>query len=402
MDDSKKDSKVVPFKHTAIAEPVTWIEDYLAKRVTFDYVGRCTLDGVPTNYTKLLAELTMHAYKLEGHKVPQHVIKSAITLAAEAQKEKVRDYYKAFLRFDPEKADLVRDILGQFLLFLTGAPAQPVDIAVLAHFIWQVKRKLYGKKVVYHMMPIVTGPQGVGKSEQARRLFSPIRELSTEQTFEVFTDSRKFYMFNDFYVMFLDEMTGARKTELAALKQKIAAEEITERKLGTNSSDTYGQNSTFIATTNTQFIELLKDETGARRFWEIQSRRTADPSVWPAMNSLAYTDLWQGIDENSPQPPIFPVWTEIQAQQRDVLTARNYVQDWLAECTEPDDKGTGSTELYTSYRDWAEERRADRFHCSHKFFGMEMRKAVAFTDSSSRKTVYKVRVIVPQLKGQGQ
>jgi hypothetical protein len=394
------DSKVVPFKGTAIAEPKTWIETYLSDRVVFDYVGRCILDGKSTNLSNLLAELTMHAYKLEGHKVPQHVIKSAITLAAEAQREKVRDYYKDFLRHDSAKADVVKDVLAQFLLYLTGQPASPTDVAVLHHFIWQVKRKLYGKKVVYHLMPIVTGPQGVGKSEQVRRLFSPIKELSTEQTFEVFTDSRKFYMFNDFYVMFLDEMTGARKTELAALKQKVAAEEITERKLGTNSSDTYQQNSTFIATTNTQFVELLKDETGARRFWEIQSRRTADPSVWPAMNALAYTDLWQGIDENDATAPILSVWAAVQAQQREVLTTRSHVQDWLDECTEIDEKGMSSTDLYTAYRDWAEERRADRYHTSHKFFGMEMRKLVPFTDSHARVTRYKVRVHVPKLKGQ--
>ncbi|UEM23096.1 hypothetical protein JL100_010245 [Skermanella mucosa] len=46
--------------------------------------------------------------------------------------------------------------------------------AVLQHFIWQVGRKIRGMTVGNHMMPVIIGQQGGGKTEMVKRFLSPL------------------------------------------------------------------------------------------------------------------------------------------------------------------------------------------------------------------------------------
>ena len=53
-------------------------------------------------------------------------------------------------------------------------------IAIFQHFIWQVKQKVLGRAVVFHLMPIVmSSVQGSGKTTFVKMFLGPLRELAT-------------------------------------------------------------------------------------------------------------------------------------------------------------------------------------------------------------------------------
>ena len=64
----------------------------------------------------------------------------------------------------------------------------PLDIAVVKHFVWQVKRKLIGLPVDHHIMPILFGKSGGGKSVAIHKLVEPLKELTLETNMSVFQD----------------------------------------------------------------------------------------------------------------------------------------------------------------------------------------------------------------------
>jgi hypothetical protein len=87
-------------------------------------------------------------------------------------------------------------------------------VAVFNKFIWQVKRKIEGLPVTDHLMPVVLGVQGNGKSTLIRQMLAPIAELVARADFSEITDNRNIRLWRNF-VIFMDEMgTGQAKPTL--------------------------------------------------------------------------------------------------------------------------------------------------------------------------------------------
>src|ERR1700677_1836339 len=185
------------------------------------------------------------------------------------------------------------DPIVQFVKAVTGQ-TEPQVVAVLQHYLWAVKRRMIDKEVVYHMMPILLGKQQGGKSEAIQKLLSPISSLAQRLSLPAVIDSRVQLSFSRTFAVIIDEMAGANKTDVDALKNLITASELDIRKLHTNDVLKIKQNVNLIGTTNRPVAEIIYDTTGARRFYEIQ---TLDLLDWATINSIAYFKLWQGIDE---------------------------------------------------------------------------------------------------------
>ena len=63
-------------------------------------------------------------------------------------------------------------------------------VAVFNKFVWQVKRKIDGLPVFDHLMPVILGSQGTGKSTLIRQLLEAIDELWVMSDFKQITDDR--------------------------------------------------------------------------------------------------------------------------------------------------------------------------------------------------------------------
>ena len=62
---------------------------------------------------------------------------------------------------------------------------------VLRKFIWQVKRKMLNLPVTNHLMPILSGPQGKGKSTFLMRFLPPVEEVAIPSDSRWYKENRR-------------------------------------------------------------------------------------------------------------------------------------------------------------------------------------------------------------------
>lgn len=218
--------------------------------------------------------------------------------------------------------------LDKLLVAMTGK-VDPVHRAVLQHFMWQVKRKLAGLPVTYHMMPIVWGKQKSGKSETVKKLLAPISGyVYNGLAFNQIGDDRYYKSFHLNLVIFFDEMRKVDKVDIEALKQIITAPLLTYRILGKNSYATVPQRSTMIGVSNLNPSSLIKDDTGMRRFFYIE---TLDKMNFEMLATVDFAGIWRAVDERRDNPYILDYFNEID-QLQDSWRQRSNIEMFIEEC----------------------------------------------------------------------
>jgi Virulence-associated protein E len=242
--------------------------------------------------------------------------------------------------------------IEQWTKAVTGRSDKKIA-AVIAHFIWMIKRRLFDKEVVYHIMPIIYGKQGAGKSIAVEKLISPLANLTLRIRVTEVADQRFFQSFSRNFVIFLDEMAGASKTDVEVLKNQITASYNDFRKLSTNVVLKIKQNCSLIGCTNRPINELIYDATGARRFYEINSLGIID---WGTINNIDYLALFKGVDEKLERGYIEPHLLEIGQDQQSLVGIDNLdiFIDEHGLNSEEDPKEITTKSLYQIYRTWCE------------------------------------------------
>jgi hypothetical protein len=242
-----------------------------------------------------------------------------------------------------------RSIINRWVQAATGKQ-DPKDIAVMTHFIWQVKRKLHGLPVDNHMMPILYGETGGGKTRAIGQLLKPIQDLvNSPQDMTVLGDTREGVLLGKYFVLFFDELARADKLDVAALKNKITCEKISYRKLGTNSIVVKTNTATFIGASNNEVQGIIYDPTSARRFWQVN---TIKPMDWTTINSLDYLALWRSISEEE-ACPLLPLLDEISHIQNNELRSKSLVEQWLESDVEAvGDGGMKATTAFEVFKEW--------------------------------------------------
>lgn len=195
------------------------------------------------------------------------------------------------LKCDSEQMHYIEEIVQAW----TGG-ANVEDVHALAQFMWLVKRKLMGLEVRDHIMPVLYGSQGGGKSRAAKALFKPLEDLGYVLNVSVsqLADERYLKVLSENFIAFADEMTAAERADVNSLKNIITASILTPRKLGTNSAFKIRQNCTFFGASNRHINEMIFDSTGMRRFYQINCLSKFN---WTAVNNINYLQAWRSIDE---------------------------------------------------------------------------------------------------------
>lgn len=198
----------------------------------------------------------------------------------------------------PVLEELAEPEWDRFIAAVTNTDREEAKIA-MKHFIWQVKRKMFGLPVKYHMMVILFGAQEAGKSTVARDyLCSPVKDFFASVDFEDITDSRYHSIWSN-YVLFLDEMGKSFVSNLEDIKRKITEDRFNSRILTKNSDTVVVNRATFIGTTNKDISRLIFDDTGMRRFYQIDCKSKLD---WDVTQTVDYLKLWRSVDERKETP----------------------------------------------------------------------------------------------------
>lgn len=138
----------------------------------------------------------------------------------------------------------------------------------------------------YDYMPILAGPQGIGKSTFLRILGQSWYSDSL-QTFEGKEASE---MIQGIWINEIGELSGFNRSETNAVKQFLSRTEDIYREPFGKRTKAYPRRCVFFGTTNDS--EFLKDRTGNRRFWPVDvGIKPATKSVW---NTLPYevNQIW--------------------------------------------------------------------------------------------------------------
>ena len=237
--------------------------------------------------------------------------------------------------------------------FDDGKTSQAVATAVVQKFIWQVKRKIRKQRIENHLMLVLFGPQGTGKSTLARLICSPVADLMSDSDFMGVCDDKSLELF-EYYVLFLDEMDKANRVDAGTIKRRITEPTITTRMHNTHGLGRQRNNATFIGTSNLPIDQVITDTTGTRRFYQLDVL-TGAKQHWEVFNSINWLTLWQSVNEDGPDPtePYKAELASVQEEER----ATSIVEEWAwwvtSEHPQQHNKRVTCRDLY--YRDGEKE-----------------------------------------------
>ena len=271
---------------------------------------------------------------------PGRTLEYALNEWTQGQKEVFREMCRAKIKYQPLLGD---GELARFVEAVTGKIA-PLDVAVVKHFVWQVKRKLHGQPVEHHLMPILVGSQNVGKTAALRALCAPIADLCDSPSDLTFLgDERQNFRLAKSHIILLDEMGYADRVSVDVLKNKITADRLSWRILGSNKQTSSPNVATFVGASNKQLLDLIYDPTGMRRFYEVECAKKMN---WEQINGINYTNLWASVDPSG-LCPIKPYLAELDVVQ-EAYRGNDSVEEFVRLCDSLQ-AWTGSRSLFQSY-----------------------------------------------------
>jgi hypothetical protein len=312
--------------------------------------------------------------RLTGLRVGLEQFKSSLDLLAQEQYlVKLAEYTKT-LKYKPELERGARTHMSNWLRAVLFRAPTDVELAVMMHFIWQVKRKLFGKRARFHMMPVIVSAQGTGKTTAVRRLIEPMSDLAGTSTLESITDDRTWATFETSYVRMVDEMARADKADMNVLKQLLSEDGYLQyRPLYFNKLVKVKQNVTFIGTSNEDISLIIKDYTGVRRFFQLLGRTEPIYSMQPGEISNFWREfevfnpleIWQGVNEELEILPEFEaVQQDIAETQENELRLKTSFEEFMQSPEDGLEPATAATEdkakiltaqaVYAKYKEFCE------------------------------------------------
>lgn len=347
-------------------DPASWIELFnRLYEVTYSYKTDSVIkNGIRSdlNTYKAFVRTAVRQLGLSKH-LNKQTVDDVVILWISSEKRKFLDETRSLLSFQPAETDLIREWVKA-----SAGRESDLDIAVMRHFIWQVRRKLFGLDVYHHMMPILYGKTGGGKSRAVLQLLKPLENLTLHSDLSIFSDQFKMRQFTKMYVMFFDEMAKSDRVDIDKLKNIITSECVDYRTIFTENLESAPQNCTFIGCSNDLVYDKIYDPTSARRYWQLDC---ADKLDWAAINAIDYLALWKSVDENA-ESPIMPFLDEIKDIQEKTIRSRDLVEDWLlTECElAPYDakKNPTSQQLYHHFSDWCKIQKINNQPTAAKFY----------------------------------
>ena len=179
-----------------------------------------------------------------------------------------------------------------------------LNLVVFKQWIWQTKRFFMGTPVTDPLMiNLYAAKGGGGKTQIIKKLSEPLEDYTVTATLDTILDTREHGLFTDRYVVFFDEMSlgkienGQIAPLLAGLKKLLTEDKITQRNMGTNHHSKKRRTFSPAATSNQPMAQILPDDSGMRRFYEMEMEAEPNTQRIMQLRAIDATQIWQGIDE---------------------------------------------------------------------------------------------------------
>ena len=273
----------------------------------------------------------------------------------------IRERANVFL----EKVDKVKGELAlrKFIGFLRDIPEEKVDdldLAAIKSMLWQVKRKARGHYFNnWPLMVIFTGGQGYAKTSALKALFMPINTLVCgSKSLSDFNNSFNTIDFSRYLVVPFDDMSTHVKYDVALLKRLVSENDYQHRNPAAKLPQKLDNISTLYGTANQSVAATIPDDTGARRWWEIDSpnRQATDTDI-ERLKTIPFEDCWlsvDGADEENPRTPFRAAMQVRQhAEMRHVSSLEEAVNSLLTFDASIEEADSAQLdEIYIFIREW--------------------------------------------------
>ena len=175
----------------------------------------------------------------------------------------------------------------------------------IKHYIWQVKRKLWGYEPGYHFMLIlVTNRQAFGKSTFLRDFHDPLIEVFANISGDRIRDQFGAELFEKYYVACFDELAQLNSTDINQLKEFVTRKSSVNRKMFSQVNTVNSQNTTLCGTSNRPINQIIYDPSGMRRWWQIDlNAKDFDSMDFAKLNDWKkeeFLSFWKSINEHDP------------------------------------------------------------------------------------------------------
>ena len=179
------------------------------------------------------------------------------------------------------------------------------------HWMWCLKRRIFGKPVVWHIWLNFNGAQGIGKSQMLTRMFKTFEDFTVVTNLKVMNDiEREYKKFTDNYVIIFDDLNSGENSDndlllndsaVDAIKQIMTQEVFTIRQFNTQDQSRVPNTFVPISTANKHLYDVIYDGDAMRRWFEFNCHRSKAPDSYDELNSMLerFPEVLQGIDENN-------------------------------------------------------------------------------------------------------
>lgn len=165
-----------------------------------------------------------------------------------------------------------------------GAEQNAYTAQVMRKFLTAAVARVMQDKVKFDCMPILTGPQGIGKST----FIGILGKDWFSDSLQTFEGKEAAEMIQGTWINEVGELTGMYKSEINTLKQFLSKKEDIYRAAYGRRTEKYPRRCVFFGTSNDE--EFLKDITGNRRFWPV------DVGIHQPIKSV-FNDLEEEVDQ---------------------------------------------------------------------------------------------------------
>ncbi|OCJ61211.1 hypothetical protein A6U96_14065 [Agrobacterium tumefaciens] len=354
--------------HDALTGHINFIEDFgklprtdkelidivtskFGAKISFNGLMSATYNGNTIDKIEILKshiESIVRTYKLS---VPNNAVLNELWLWRDAYRQTIYNDVLATLSYD---SNVNGEKAWEYVISqhdLSRHSAEYVK-GVYAKFIWSVKRKMRNLPISYHLMPIIMGNQGTGKSYfVSEHLCKPLTGFINLTDFAAVADPRNAEQW-EYPVSFLDEMAFASKSDTEVIKSRISSPDVSYRVMHTNGQATCLNKTTLIGCSNKDSLnEMIRDETGNRRFAPIYFSDVAGKDRKSPSDELLLA-LWNSIDENGPDPidGFRNELESIQSTQKFKGPVEQYLNDFNEERSESLYKFTVMWDGYNSWK----------------------------------------------------
>jgi hypothetical protein len=254
---------------------------------------------------KITKEMTEIGYSRLDHFTVHDAIEVVCSDIDDAEKAVLQKKIKYDPEVDPAKSNLARFVRA------VRCPKAPqstldLDIAVMEHMIWQVKKRFFGEFVDNVLCCFLYGAQNTGKTTSLRKLFKPIERYTYEQDITSASDGRWMKFAQSNYVLNVEELMGMSKSDVEALKSFVTRRISQQRQLGGHTMIETQQNLSIFGSTNRCISSIIFDDTGMRRWYQIESVQTKGQKLrFSCLDAIDYLALWQSVDESKNESPVY-------------------------------------------------------------------------------------------------